>query len=260
MVRAESAGAERIAEAELSAGTVQHEVDQRANELLTRSEQLAAEQVARAEQVGADQLADARAEAQQLLADAREQGRGMIEQAQEARRRVLSDMAHRRRVMSIQIEQFRAARDELAAAVLGLRDKVDLIVGDLAHADDDARAAAAEVAQRQPVEPDSDELLAEAEIIVAELGVDVAPSDWTPPARAVTEAPGPAHFDADASFAPEAPPIPAAAASPDAPAPRPRFGSGRRHPRGTDRRRPLRPAPGQPLDRRATGRCRDGDR
>ena len=45
------------------------------------------------------------------------EGRDMLEQAQEARRRVLADMAQRRQALHIQIEQFRAARDQLAATV-----------------------------------------------------------------------------------------------------------------------------------------------
>ena len=95
----------------------------------------------------------------------------MVEQAQEARRRVLADMAQRRRAMTLQIEQFRAARDELAAAVLGLRDSVDVIVEDLSRADDAARAAAAEVARRQPSEPSTAELVAEIEEVEAALDV-----------------------------------------------------------------------------------------
>ena len=95
----------------------------------------------------------------------------MIEQAQDTRRRVLVDMAHRRRVMTLQIEQFRAARDELAAAVSGVRDSVDAVLEDLARADDSARAAAAEVARRQPAEPTTAEIMAEVEDVEAALDV-----------------------------------------------------------------------------------------
>ena len=66
----------------------------------------------------------------------------MLEQVQEARRRVLADLAARRRTLSIQIEQLRAARDEMAASVGGVRDSVDTILRDLARTDDEARAAA----------------------------------------------------------------------------------------------------------------------
>jgi hypothetical protein len=72
----------------------------------------------------------------------------MIEQAQETRRRMLTETAQRRRVLLIQIEQLRAARDQLARTVIGVRGTVDDIVSGLARADDDARSAAAAVAER----------------------------------------------------------------------------------------------------------------
>jgi hypothetical protein len=51
-------------------------------------------------------------------------------------------------VLLIQIEQLRAARDQLARTVIGVRGTVDDIVSGLARADDDARSAAAAVAER----------------------------------------------------------------------------------------------------------------
>jgi hypothetical protein len=55
---------------------------------------------------------------------------------------VLADLASRRRALGIQIEQLRAARDEMAASVYGARDKVDDILSQLRQTDDKARAAA----------------------------------------------------------------------------------------------------------------------
>ncbi len=124
-------------------------------------------------QEGRDEIAimldAARVEGEALVERAREQGRAMIEQAQEARRRILADMAQRRRAVTLQIEQFRAARDELAAAVLGVRDTVDRVVGDLVRADDDARAAAADVARRQPSDMPNSALNAEVDRAIANL-------------------------------------------------------------------------------------------
>ena len=147
LVRAESGAAERIAEAEIAASSVHQQTRQEATALLEAS----------------------RIEGEALVERAREQGRAMVEQAQEARRRVLADMAQRRRAITLQIEQFRAARDELAAAVLGVRDSVDRVVGDLVRADDDARAAAADVARRQPVGVAEGAVAAEVERAVVEL-------------------------------------------------------------------------------------------
>jgi len=125
-VSAEAAAAERIAQAELAAGAVQEGVQTDVAEILDR----------------------ARSDGNALLDRARERGRLMIEQAQETRRRMLTETAQRRRVLLIQIEQLRAARDQLARTVIGVRGTVDDIVSGLARADDDARAAAAAVAER----------------------------------------------------------------------------------------------------------------
>jgi hypothetical protein len=125
-VSAEAAAAERIAQAELSAGAVHEDVQSDVAAILDR----------------------ARSDANALLDRARERGRLMIEQAQETRRRMLTETAQRRRVLLIQIEQLRAARDQLARTVIGVRGTVDDIVSGLARADDDARAAAAAVAER----------------------------------------------------------------------------------------------------------------
>ncbi len=148
-VQAESAAAERIAEAEIARRAIFQQAELEAGLLLETS----------------------RSEAEALVARGIEQGQEVMEQAQETRRRVLVDMAHRRRVMTLQIEQFRAARDELAAAVSGVRDSVDAVLEDLARADDSARAAAAEAARRQPAEPTTAEIMAEVEDVETALDV-----------------------------------------------------------------------------------------
>lgn len=149
-VQAESAAAERIAEAEIVRRSLRQEADEEVALILEGSQ----------------------AEAESVVARGIEEGQAMVEQAQETRRRVLADMAQRRRAMTLQIEQFRAARDELAAAVMGLRDSVDAVVVDLARADDSARSAAAEVARLQAAEPSAEEIIAE--VAAAEAALDDA--------------------------------------------------------------------------------------
>jgi DivIVA domain-containing protein len=190
--------AARIAlQAEETAASLVREAQRQAAEVQVQAESVAAERIAEAEiarrtmgqqaegEVGA-LLEAARIEADVIVTRGIEQGQEMVEQAQETRRRVLADMAQRRRVMTLQIEQFRAARDELAAAVGGLRDSVDRIIDDLSRADDAARSAAADAARRQGPDPTTAEIMAEvAEVEFAldetrarahELAVD-APSD-----------------------------------------------------------------------------------
>lgn len=148
-IRAESSAAERIAESELAANALRQQARDEAAAVLDT----------------------ARAEGEALMERAREHGRAMVEQAQEARRRVLADMAHRRRMMTDQIEQFRAARDEIAGSVVGVRNSVDRILEELSRADDAARAAAADAARHQGVEADERTLVEEAEHAAAEIGV-----------------------------------------------------------------------------------------
>ncbi len=147
-VNAESSAAERIAEAELEANSLRHQAREEASALLET----------------------ARVEGEAVVERAREHGRSMLDQAQEARRRVLADLAHRRRLVTEQIELFRAARDEIAASIIGVRRSLDRIVEDLSHAEDSARASAADAAR--PRGPDVPEavLVEEGERAVAQLG------------------------------------------------------------------------------------------
>jgi DivIVA domain-containing protein len=127
-VDAEQKVAARVGDAEIAATNLTNEAAQQAERL----------------------IAQARADGETLVGRAREQGRAMIEQAQEARAAVLAEMNQRRRTMHLQIEQLRAARDELARSVLGVRDTVDRLTAELSSSDAQARAAAEEVARRQP--------------------------------------------------------------------------------------------------------------
>ncbi|MGC8472611.1 MAG: DivIVA domain-containing protein [Acidimicrobiales bacterium] len=147
-VNAESSAAERIAEAELEANSLRHQAREEASAVLET----------------------ARVEGEAVVDRAREHGRAMLDQAQEARRRVLADLAHRRRLVTEQIELFRAARDEIAASVVGVRRSLDRIVEDLSHAEDSARASAAGAATpRSPDVPES-VLVEEGERAIAALG------------------------------------------------------------------------------------------
>ncbi len=142
-----------VVQAQEGASTLLREAQSQADEMQTRSEAGAAERVAEAElmvataeqeaRVEATRIhADAMAEADEMIARAKDEGRALLEQVQAARKRVLADMSTRRRALSIQIEQLRAARDEMAASIHGVRDSVDGILTNLGQTDDTARAAA----------------------------------------------------------------------------------------------------------------------
>jgi DivIVA domain-containing protein len=142
-----------VVSAQEGATTLVREAQSQVDELQARTESSSAERVVEVELMVANAEQEARAERDRIRADAlaegeevitraKEEGRALLEQVQDARRRVLSDLASRRRALSIQIEQLRAARDEMAASVQGVRDTVDGILHQLQRTDEEARAAA----------------------------------------------------------------------------------------------------------------------
>ncbi len=148
-----------VAQAQEGASTLLRETQIQVEELQARTETSSAERVAEVELLVANAQQEARVESARILSDAvaegesvigqaKEEGRALLEQVQEARRRVLADLASRRRALGIQIEQLRAARDEMAASVHGVRDRVDGILSHLDHTDEEARAAAAAVGEQ----------------------------------------------------------------------------------------------------------------
>ena len=142
-----------VVQAQEGAATLLREAQSHANEIQERSEAASAERVAEAELMVANARQEARQEVEGIRADAvaageaviasaKEEGRALLEQVQEARKRVIGDLATRRKALSIQIEQLRAARDEMAASVQGVRFAIDDILSQMERSDDAARAAA----------------------------------------------------------------------------------------------------------------------
>jgi DivIVA domain-containing protein len=142
-----------VAEAQENAAALQRDAHSQVEELQARTETSTAQRVVEVERLVVNAEKEARAESERLVAEAvaegeailaraKDEGRALLEQVQEARRRVLADLSSRRRALGIQIEQLRAARDEMAASVAGVRDKVDGILSHLDRTDDAARAAA----------------------------------------------------------------------------------------------------------------------
>ena len=153
-VRAKAA--EMLTEAQVRADELAVEAEQHAAARIGDAELAASTLEAKALDVARKTVAQARADGETLVDRAREQGRSMIDQAQDARERILSDMNGRRRSMHVQIEQLRAARDQLAGSIFEVRGTIDRLTGEIAHSDDAAKAAAEEVARRQPTLPEVD--------------------------------------------------------------------------------------------------------
>jgi len=148
-----------VVQAQEGAATLLRETQSQVDELQARTESSAAERVVEVELLVANAEQEARVESERIIAEAiaageaiitraKDEGRALLDQVQEARRRVLADLAARRRGLGIQIEQLRAARDEMAASVHGVRDRVDGILSQLDRTDEEARAAAQGVADQ----------------------------------------------------------------------------------------------------------------
>jgi DivIVA domain-containing protein len=148
-----------VLQAQEGAATLLRETQSQVDELQMSTEASAAERVVEVELLVANAEQEARVESERIIAEAiaageaiitraKDEGRALLDQVQEARRRVLGDLAARRRGLGIQIEQLRAARDEMAASVHGVRDRVDGILAQLDRTDEEARAAAQGVADQ----------------------------------------------------------------------------------------------------------------
>src|ERR1700733_13079783 len=145
-----------VAQAREDTAALLRETQSQVDELQTRTEASSAERVVEVELLVANAEQEARVESERIVAEAvaegeavvtraKDEGRTLLEQVQEARRRVLADLAAHRRTLGVQIEALRAARDEMAASVHGVRDRVDGILAHLDRTDDEARAAAQSV-------------------------------------------------------------------------------------------------------------------
>ena len=160
---AHSAAAEISAKAEVNAQTVLAAAQAKANELIAQAESLLATQTAEAEAVAADIRESALADAQQLRDAARQDADSMaatagrdyqetVQAAQALREKILTDLARRRKLGSVQVEQLRAGRERLLDAYLVVRHTLDQVTDELQRADAEARAAADAVGHQNAVE------------------------------------------------------------------------------------------------------------
>jgi DivIVA domain-containing protein len=215
-----------VAQAQESSSTLLREAQSQVNEIQALAEGHTAERVAEAElmvataeqeaRVEATRIhADAMAEADEMIARAKDEGRALLEQVQAARKRVLADMSTRRRALSIQIEQLRAARDEMAASIHGVRDSVDGILTDLQRSDEDARSAAAAAGDGARLRGIDDEPLSD-DLTGGPVAAgpfdgrteEAAPTDTAPRPGAVGEGPSSGGPTTEDPTTEETPPVP----------------------------------------------------
>ncbi len=160
---ARSAAQEIVAKAEASAKEALGSAQARAEGLLAEASSVLASRLAEAEEAAAAQLATAEAEAGALREEAQAErtrleaeGRAahdeMVEAARALREKVLSDLARRRKLAMVQIEQLRAGRERLLDAYLVVRRTLDEVTDELQKADAEARAASEAVGQQHTAE------------------------------------------------------------------------------------------------------------
>lgn len=120
------------------------------------AEEAAARIVATARAEAADTLEKARSEADKLRAAAEQDRKLTIDGANATRDRILEDLARRRRVATVQIEQLRAGRERLIESYAVVRRTLEEAQTELSRADAEARAAADEVGRRMGHLPGGD--------------------------------------------------------------------------------------------------------
>ncbi len=150
---AHTAAAEISAKAEAGAQTIVATAQTKANDLLAQAESLLATRTAEAEAAAAEIRESALAEAEQLreaaqrdadslAATAASEYQETVQAAHALREKILTDLARRRKLGSVQIEQLRAGRERLLDAYLVVRRTLDDVTDELQRADAEARAAA----------------------------------------------------------------------------------------------------------------------
>jgi len=171
LTNARDAAANIVSEAETRAARIIGEAESKIARVRAEADSLFARRSEEAERltsglrtaVEADVRAQrerARAEAESEVESARAQGREMVGEARSVRERMLADLARRRRIAEVQIEQLRLARQRILEAYGVVRRTVDEATSELAAAEVDAeRALAADASGRPPtVEVDADAL------------------------------------------------------------------------------------------------------
>jgi len=150
---AREAAADIREKAEETATRVRHEAEESAARLREEAEAVLSQRIDEANRVAAGMREAAMeestalrerasAEAAAELEAARAQGKEMVGEAQAVRERLLTDLARRRRLAHVQIEQLRAGRERLVEAYRVVHRTLDEVTEELSVAEAEARVAA----------------------------------------------------------------------------------------------------------------------
>ena len=160
---ARSAAAEITAKAEANAEALLAVAQAKATDLVAQAESMLASRTVEAEATAAEILAGAQSEAEDLgqtaqqesdalAEEAAEKYKEMIQAAQDVRETILTDLARRRNLATVQIDQLRAGRERLLDAYLVVRRTLDEVTDELQRAGAEAKAAADAVGRQAGTE------------------------------------------------------------------------------------------------------------
>lgn len=189
---AKVAASEITAKAQASADAMVSAAEAKASEIVAEAGSLLATKTAEAEAAAAEIRETAAAEAENLRAAAQERSQELeveaqrkseeaVQAAQALREKILSDLARRRKVASVQIEQLRAGRERLLDAYLVVRRTLEEVTDELQRADSEARAAAGAAARHHAVDELADPPVEHQEITLPVPGPISGPEGVTTP-------------------------------------------------------------------------------
>ncbi len=206
------------ADAEARAEQIRAEAEVVLARQTTVAEQAASRVVESARAEAAEMVDKARVEADAVRAAAQQERTLTIDGAIATRERVLDDLARRRRVASVQIEQLRAGRERLLESYGVVRRTLEEVNDELNRADAEARAAADEVGRRMQRDYHPEPIVAEEDR--PDDPAATGPSDLPPDAEAGSEpsasaevAPATEKAVEPAIVAPRGSPVPTSSAS-----------------------------------------------
>lgn len=155
--KAEEQATAMLREAQAQAEALRAEAEAVVNRQRAESEQ-AAEGLRAAAAGDAERIrGSARQEAETLRQQADQERRLTVEAAQGIREKILGDLARRRRVATVQIEQLRAGRERLLDAYMVVRRTLEEVTDELQRADAEARAAAETAGQKAAANAEAEE-------------------------------------------------------------------------------------------------------
>ncbi len=147
--KAESAASSRLAAAEAEAADILAKAQAVLSERTVEAQRAAQDILERAQQEAARIQLEAEQSQAEVSADAARRAEETVEGAQALREKILTDLARRRKLATVQIEQLRAGRERLLDAYMVVRRTLDEVTDELQRADAEARAASDAVGRQR---------------------------------------------------------------------------------------------------------------